>query len=87
MKKDKIEKIEDIYPLTIINMRYGGKIIIFNLTSGNPVIHEAQSDEEPHYGLEEWMEDNLSQHCYGIGDTIYDAFEDYKRRYYGYNKF
>jgi hypothetical protein len=25
MKKDKIEKIEDIYPLTIVTMRYGGK--------------------------------------------------------------
>lgn len=56
MKKDKIEKIEDIYPLTIVTMRYGGKIVIFNFESDNSNIHEIQLGEEPHYRLNEWME-------------------------------
>lgn len=30
------------------------------------------------------MEENISPQCYGIGDTIGDAFEDYKKRNYGY---
>ena len=84
MKKEDIEKIEDIYPLTIVTMRYGGKIVIFNSESDNSKIHDVQLDEEPHYRLSEWMEENVSPQCYGIGDTIWNAFEDYKKRHYGY---
>jgi hypothetical protein len=84
MKKDKIEKIEDIYPLTIVTRRYGGKIVIFNSESDNSNIHEIQLGEEPHYRLKELMEENVSPQCYGIGDTVWNAFEDYKKRLYEY---
>jgi len=84
MKKDKIEKIEDIYPLTIVQMRYGGKYIIFNMESDNSNIHEVQLGEEPHYELDKWMDENIAPFGYGIGDTIWNAFEDYKKRHYGY---
>lgn len=30
--------------------------------------------------------ENESPQCYGIGTTIWEAFEDYKKRYYGYEK-
>ena len=83
--KIKIENIEDIYPLTIISMRYGGKIIILNRESDNSDIHELQLSEEPSYDLNKYMDDNISPQCYGIGNTIWQAFEDYKKRYYDYN--
>lgn len=82
MKKLKIEKIDDIYPLTIFIMKYGGKIIILNSESLNSKIIEIQFDENPSYDLEEWMVKNISPIHYGIGYDITDAFEDYKKRYY-----
>jgi hypothetical protein len=84
MKKNNIEKIEDIYPLTIVKMRYGGKIVIFNSESDNSKIHDVQLDDYPFYSLDKWMDENISPQCYGIGDTIWNAFEDYKKRHYGY---
>lgn len=84
MEKEKIEKIEDIYPLTIVTMRYGGKIVIFNSESDNKKIQTIQLTEDPRYNLKEWMEQNIFPQCYGIGDTVWDAFEDYKKRYYNY---
>lgn len=63
MKKHTIEKIEYIYPLTIITMRYGGKIVIFNSESDNVNINNVQLSEEFSYGLIEWMETNISPHC------------------------
>lgn len=77
----KIEVVEDIYPLTIVKMNYGGKIIILNSESDNSEIHDIQLDEEPSYRLSEWLEENISPQCYGVGNTIFDAFEDYKKRY------
>jgi len=83
-KKIKVEKIEDIYPLTIISMRYGGKIVIANTIAENSVIQDLQELEEPHYDLEKWIDKNVFPNYYGIGDTVYNAFEDYKKRYYNY---
>lgn len=84
MKKIKIEKIEDIYPLTIVTMRYGGKIIIFNSESDNSKIHEVQLEEEPYHDLHNWLEKNIAPQYYGVGVDLWDAFEDYKKRYYEY---
>ncbi len=75
-----MENIEDIYPLTIITMRYGGKVVIFNSESDNSNIHEVQLSEERMYDLNEWLDKNVSPQCYGIGETILEAFEDYKKR-------
>lgn len=79
MKKH-IQQIEDIYPLTIISMRYGGKIVILNTVAENHIVSDLQELEEPHYDLNKWMGDNLAPEHYGIGDTIWEAFEDYKKR-------
>ena len=84
MKKEKIEKVEDIYPLTIISMRYGGKIVIFNRESDSEDIHEIQLGEEAHYDLNKWLDEHISPNCYGVGATIWEAFEDFKKRYYDY---
>ena len=76
----KINKIEDIYPLTIISMQYGGKIIIFNMESDNINIPNLQLCEEPSYYLDEYLESNISPCNYGVGETIFEAFENYKNK-------
>jgi len=74
------QKIEDIYPLTIIAMRYGGRFVIFNCEEDADFVASVQGDEEVSYGTEEWMEKNASFVVYGIGADLYSAFEDYKER-------
>jgi hypothetical protein len=91
MEKIKIEKIEDIYPITIVSMRFGGKFVILNATtdagsgseSGIPWADSIQGDEEVYYRINEWLEENVSPCNYGIGNSLGEAFEDYKKRYYG----
>lgn len=41
----KIENIDDIYPLTIVKMRYGNKIVIFNVDNDDGFIDSVQGDE------------------------------------------
>jgi len=74
----KINKIEDIYPLTIISMRYGGKIVILNMESDNINIHNLQLGEESYYNLDEYLKSKISPCNYGVGETIFEAFENYK---------
>jgi len=80
----KIENIEDIYPLTIVKMRYGGKIVIFNADNDSGFVDSVQGDEEVYYVINDWLEEHVSPCLYGIGDTIWSAFEDYKKRLYEY---
>ena len=54
---------EDIYPLTLIQMRYGGKYVAFNA-------------EEVHYQLNEWLEENVDPCPYGVGKTIMEAMNN-----------
>ena len=76
-----MKKIEEIFPLTIVNMRYGQRLVIFNAYSICDFIASVQEDEEVHYILEEWLEEHVLPFCnYGIGETIEEAFEDYKKR-------
>lgn len=81
MKNKIINKIEDIYPLTIVKMRYGDKIVIFNSESDNSKIHDVQLGEEPHYELSKWLEENISPQYYGFGNDINSAFENFKQNY------
>lgn len=74
-----VKKVEDIYPLTIISMRYGGKIIIFNAYSSLSDIETAAEDEDVFYDIENWLIDNIAVN-FGIGDSIDKAFEDYLNR-------
>lgn len=74
-------KIEEIFPLTIVNMRYGQRLVIFNAYAHCDFITSVQEDEEVHYILEKWLEEHVSYICnYGIGYTIEEAFVDYKKR-------
>jgi hypothetical protein len=84
----KIEKIEDIYPLTIVKTRFG-KIVIcnFEVDAGESdealemsLINYIQGVEEVQYRLSEWMEEHVAPCLYGIGNTIQDAFENYKKK-------
>ena len=84
MKKELIETIDDIYPLTIIKMRYGGKIIIFNMESDSAFIHDLQLAEEHSCNLLEYLEEKLAPANYGVAETIWEAFENYKKRLYNY---
>ena len=57
-----------------------GKIIIFNADNDTSFIDSAQGDEEVYYVINEWLEEHVSPCLYGIGNTIWEAFEDYKKR-------
>ena len=80
------EKIEDIYPLTIVKTRFG-KIVILNAETdaGEGSLDMSwtdyiQGDEEVQYRLNEWMKENVEPCPYGIGETIAESFEDFKKR-------
>ena len=68
-------KWEDIYPLTLIKMRYGGKYIAFNSCEDASFIQEVNR-EEVHYRLEKWLEENVDPALYGVGDTIGEAMDN-----------
>lgn len=70
-----INHYEDIYPLTLIQMRYGGKYVAFNIESDNELIHEVQLGEEAMHNLEQFLEERTFYHNFGIGDTIWEALE------------
>lgn len=74
-------KIEDIYPLTIVQMRYGGKIVIFNCDCDVECVDNIQGVEDYWLKVEEYMSDKFSSIVYGIGENLEDAFKDYKERY------
>jgi hypothetical protein len=86
--KREIEKIEDIYPLTIVKTRFG-KIVILNAEvdagEGDKSLEMSwanyiQGVEEVQYRLNDWMVENVEPCLYGIGNTILEAFDDYKER-------
>ena len=66
---------EDIYPLTLIQMRFGGKYVAFNAEEDAGFIQEVNT-EEVHYRLEEWLDENVDPCPYGVGNTIMDAMNN-----------
>lgn len=72
--------IEEIFPLTIVSPRYLGKsIIIFNSYSKFNGIPELEESEEAALDINNWLDENVT--CdYGIGITIWDAFENYRNK-------
>jgi len=66
---------EDIYPLTLIQMRYGGKYIAFNAEEDARFVKNVNT-EEVHYHLNEWLEKNVDPCPYGVGDTIMEAMNN-----------
>jgi len=75
MSKIKYKQWEDIYPLTLIQMRYGGKYIAFNAPEDSGQVQNVNT-EEVHYRLEEWLEENVAPCPYGVGITIMSAMNN-----------
>mgnify|MGYP003705161157 CR=1 FL=1 len=65
---------EDIYPLTLINLRYGG-YVAFNAEEDASFIQEVNT-EEVSYELINWLEEHVSPCPYGVGDTVMDTVID-----------
>jgi len=63
---------EDIYPLTLIQMSYGGKYIAFNCEEDASYVQNVNTEEISFY-LDDWLEEKVSPILYGVGTTIMDA--------------
>ena len=66
---------EDIYPLTLITMRYGGKYVAFNAEEDSGFVQNVNR-EEVSYELEAWLDRNVEPCSYGFGATIMDAMNN-----------
>ena len=66
---------EDIYPLTLITMRYGGKYVAFNTEEDSGFVQNVNR-EEVSYELEAWLDRNVDPCPYGVGATIMDAMNN-----------
>jgi hypothetical protein len=65
---------EDIYPLTLINLRFGG-YVAFNSEEDASFVQEVNT-EEVSYQLAEWLEKKVEPCPYGVGNTIMDAMNN-----------
>lgn len=77
---NRINKIEDIYPLTIVAMRHG-KYAIIEIESNSSCVDSLQNNEEWQYDPEYYMKKEWEDINYGIGIDIKAAFLDFKERY------
>jgi hypothetical protein len=72
---------EDIYPLTLIRMRYetryGESYVAFNAEENSGSVQEVNR-EEVSYELREWLERNVDPlGCpYGVGKTVIEAMNN-----------
>ena len=66
---------EDIYPLTLIQMRYGGKYVAINCVEDYGHIQDVNC-EEVSYELEDWLYENVDPCPYGVGSTIMEAMNN-----------
>ena len=75
MRKRQYKQWEDIYPLTLIQMRYGGKYVAINCEEDSGHIQDVNT-EEVHYNLEGWLDENVSPCPYGVGATIMECMNN-----------
>lgn len=75
MSKRIFKEWEDIYPLTLIQMRYGSKYVAFNAPEDSGHVQNVNT-EEVHYELEKWLDENVAPCPYGVGITIMDAMNN-----------
>jgi hypothetical protein len=66
---------EDIYPLTLIQMRFGGKYLAFNAEEDAGFVQNVNT-EEVYYRLNDWLEENVDSCAYGVGDTITETMNN-----------
>lgn len=76
----KINKIEDIYPMTIVRMRHG-KFAVIQAHCDADCVNSLEGDEEWQYDPHHFMKTEWEFVNYGIGNNIEKAFEDFKNRY------
>ena len=70
-----LKNYEDIYPLTIISMRYCDKYVAFNAPEDSGYVQNVNT-EEVSYVLEKWLDENVSPCLYGVGSTIWEALDN-----------
>jgi hypothetical protein len=75
MSKRVYKTWEDIYPLTLIQMRFGGKYLAFNAEEDSGFVQDVNT-EEVYYRLNDWLEENVDPCAYGVGDTIMEAMNN-----------
>ena len=78
MNKRVYKQWEDIYPLTLINLRFGG-YVAFKAEEDASFIQEVNT-EEVIYQLEEWLKENVDPCPYGVGKTIMEAMNNLLER-------
>jgi len=66
---------EDIHPLTLVKMRFGGKYVAFNAEEDTSFVQEVNT-EEVYYHLEDWLKEHVDPCPYGVGSTIMDAMNN-----------
>ena len=74
MNKRVYKQWEDIYPLTLINLRFGG-YVAFKAEEDASFIQKVNT-EEVIYQLEEWLKENVDPCTYGVGKTIMEAMNN-----------
>lgn len=78
--KKTFNKVEDIYPLTIVHMRHG-KFAVIECGSSCGWVTSLESDEEWQYEPDSYMKKECPHINYGIGNSIKHAFEEFKTKY------
>ncbi len=69
---------EEIYPLTLIKLRFGG-YIAFNAEEDAEFVQEVNT-EEISFRLESWLEENVDPCPYGVGRTITETMNNLLER-------
>jgi hypothetical protein len=74
MDKRLYKEWEDIYPLTLINLRFGG-YVAFNADEDARFVQSVNT-EEVSYELKDWLEREVDPCPYGVGQTIMEAMNN-----------
>lgn len=82
---NKINRLEDIWPMTIVHMRHG-KFAIVEAYCFLDCCTSLQGNEEVQYDPHKFMQDEWEGVNYGIGNTIEEAFSNFKENIIKANK-
>ena len=84
MSKRVYKEWEDIYPLTLISLRFGG-YVAFNAEEDAGFV-QSVNNEEVCYELKDWLERKVDSCPYGIGKTIMETMNDLLEKMNSYGK-
>ena len=74
MNKRVYKQWEDIYPLTLIKLRFGG-YVAFKAAEDASFIQEVNT-EKVSCQLEAWLKEKVDPCPYGVGETIMEAMNN-----------